>query len=257
MIESMKVLSRSLAVLARETRSERDTRSHPVPEELVAYQAGDLSPDEDQEVQEHLILCPDCPDLLLALQDFSEPPQDSTSISDAGVAAAWRRFRKHLLGEARFDHLPRLLRRWLALPKPVLAFAGVCLLAALVAPWFLVATLGRAGPPRLLAAIELDVPTRGSEMQSIVIPAAQKDPIVLSARPEGPPHPKYEVVLLNTAGQRLQSKTWRPTSDSDLLVVQLPRSTPAGEYRLELRGLRDGKSVPEPADVRPFRLSFR
>lgn len=69
---------------------------HPTPEKLSAYQANELSPEEDGAIQEHLVQCALCTELLLDLQRFLEPPAEDLpqeGVTDFEAAAEWRELR--------------------------------------------------------------------------------------------------------------------------------------------------------------------
>ena len=48
------------------------TEDHPTARQLAAYQAGQLSPGEEDEIQEHLVACRECTAALLSLPHFQE-----------------------------------------------------------------------------------------------------------------------------------------------------------------------------------------
>jgi len=75
---------------------------HPAPEKLSAYLANELSPEEDDALQEHLAACTLCTGLLLDLQRFLDPPQEDRpreGVADFETAAEWREL-KGKLGRA-------------------------------------------------------------------------------------------------------------------------------------------------------------
>jgi hypothetical protein len=59
--------------LAEERRNRRDPEEHPSPETLTAYQANELSPEEDERIQDHLARCRHCTEMLLELEEFLQP----------------------------------------------------------------------------------------------------------------------------------------------------------------------------------------
>ncbi|HSR53706.1 MAG TPA: CHAT domain-containing protein [Acidobacteriota bacterium] len=52
---------------------------HPRPEQLLAYQAGELKSEETKNLLDHLVLCPQCAKLLLDLESFAADSADSDS----------------------------------------------------------------------------------------------------------------------------------------------------------------------------------
>lgn len=61
--------------LAEERRDRRDPEEHPSPETLTAYQANELSPEEDERIQDHLVQCRHCTEMLLELEEFLQPAE--------------------------------------------------------------------------------------------------------------------------------------------------------------------------------------
>ena len=76
-----------------------DPADHPAPEKLSAYQANELSPEEEDAIQEHLAHCTLCTGLLLDLQRFLDPPSEDRpreGVADFETAAEWRELREKL-----------------------------------------------------------------------------------------------------------------------------------------------------------------
>lgn len=59
-------------VVALAEQERQDTQEHPVAEGLVAYHAGDLDDAAAERIQEHLGICPDCAQMVLALDAFTD-----------------------------------------------------------------------------------------------------------------------------------------------------------------------------------------
>src|SRR5947199_8385154 len=104
--------------LAEERRDLRDPEEHPSPETLTAYQANELSPEEDERIQGHLRLCRHCTQMLLDLEAFLRPAEvGAEPAADFEAAADWRKLREGVApgaGEKRQTPAPgrenRLLR---------------------------------------------------------------------------------------------------------------------------------------------------
>ncbi len=60
---------------------------------LMAYHRGELSPEEEDRIQEHLTRCSECAQLFLALPTLSEEPAESP-LSEPELAAAWKGFQE-------------------------------------------------------------------------------------------------------------------------------------------------------------------
>lgn len=93
-------LAGSLAELASEARRRQGPDSHPSPETLTAYHAGELTAAAAEDVQEHLTVCRHCARLVLDLPAFLEAPTAAAEIErpDEEAEAAWRQIRPRLPG---------------------------------------------------------------------------------------------------------------------------------------------------------------
>lgn len=67
----------------------RGLRSHLEPDELVAYHAGRLSGEEESRVQDHLVACRECADLLLDLEGLADANFGAGSLAAADQAGLW------------------------------------------------------------------------------------------------------------------------------------------------------------------------
>src|SRR6185295_7043360 len=76
-------------------------REHPVAEKLAAYLADELSPQENDAIQEHVASCALCAERLLDLQRFLEYAPDSSrvGVADLETAAEWRKLRERIAGK--------------------------------------------------------------------------------------------------------------------------------------------------------------
>src|SRR5437763_1557757 len=64
--------------------------SHPEPETLAAYHAGELTEPEERRLQDHLVGCPECSALLLDLDGLGRPEFGAGSLAPADQEALWR-----------------------------------------------------------------------------------------------------------------------------------------------------------------------
>jgi hypothetical protein len=248
-------LLHSLRLLAQEARKGQDQGAHPAVEELTAYYDGELAAGREREIQDHLMFCGECPELLLALDGFTKPPDGDAEVSPAGIAASWREMRARLAAEPWFDGGERGrpgLRSLFALPWP--AYAALAILAfAAVVPWFLVRSLRQElDLPRLVHLQALAFTTRSDEQR---ISAKPTEGLTLTISPEGRRYPEYRIELLGARGQVL-SERWRPSSETDEFGLHLTeRSLPSGRYLLRLTGSPPA-NPPEPSEERRFALSW-
>jgi hypothetical protein len=77
--------ARLLDLVASEERSRR--AGHPSPERLAAYHAGETSPAETEDIQEHLGICRHCARMVLDLQAFYDDDDDREE-TPASISAA-------------------------------------------------------------------------------------------------------------------------------------------------------------------------
>lgn len=86
-------LDAALRHLAEQQR--RSLTSHPTPQELAAYHAGELPPEAEARILDHLAICRECSDLLLDLSGFADlkPPAGVPELTDAQVDQDWQALR--------------------------------------------------------------------------------------------------------------------------------------------------------------------
>ncbi len=90
-------LDEMLGFLGEDRDLHRDPDEHPSPETLTAYQANELSAEEDERIQSHLAVCAHCTELLLDLDEFLQPPAAvAEPVADFEAAADWQRLRHGL-----------------------------------------------------------------------------------------------------------------------------------------------------------------
>lgn len=92
-------LDAALRHLAEQQR--RSLTSHPAPQELAAYHAGELPPEAESRLLDHLAICRDCSDLLLDLAGFADlkPPQGVPELTDEQVEQDWQALRSRIRKE--------------------------------------------------------------------------------------------------------------------------------------------------------------
>ena len=219
-----------------------DPEQHPDPDRLYAYQAGELTPEEDLEIQEHLALCGHCTELLLDDERFMAPPaQEEAGLSEFERAAGWRQLRARLDQDGFFT---RGRRHW---RRSRIAAAAVFVLAVLGLSIY---SLTRQAEPERFQSLDPLNSTRGgpSEVDEV------KPPVTLLLRPAETPLAEYRAEIRDLQGQIV--KTFSGLRQNSRFDVELPLhrgDLSPGEYRLRLRGLRNGRLVEKAADYR-FRI---
>ena len=230
--------------------------AHPDPERLAAYRAGELSPEEEGRVQDHLALCRECAALLLDLDGLAGPGFGAGA-DPIAKEAVWQSLRKEIAPQARVIPLRRPVRsspRWLQ-----------ALAASL-----LVATLGLS---LWVASLRRTV----TELSSPEANAPVLDLYASGTRGEGSPAPvltvpsnaRFFTLILNSAGQRRYEryrveilragggKVWsdrriEPSSFGSFSLTLPRRAVGPGDFRVRLFG-RSGETE-EPIDDYAFRV---
>jgi hypothetical protein len=226
----------------------RDPEEHPSPEALTAYQAGELSADEDERIQSHLGFCKLCTELLLDLDEFLQPPVATAEpVADFEAAADWKRLRQELRPdiEKRAPARPAR-RRFLAS-----VWGGYSVAAAL-----LVTTVGlgiwnaellqenrKPQPIRTVQTLSAQGSTRGvdrGEDEKVVLPAQ----ITLHLPTENPVS-LYKVDILRKESRKLEWSFEVPSDKDGDLSFRLPEGALlSGIYAVQVAPLSEGRSGP-------------
>jgi hypothetical protein len=229
-----------LGFLAEEGRRRRDPEEHPSPETLTAYQANELSPDEDERIQSHLGLCTHCTEMLLDLDEFLKPPAAAEPVADFEAAADWRKLQPGLRRPEKVPALPlrvkvseldRRLMRSLRVYRALVATLG-----AITVGLTLYAVRHRSG-------IEVLAPTEESVYFATLRGAhSGEKPLVIRlpcALPysTGTEYSQYRIEI--SVGERDPSYSL----DTHLATGVIPLGTGTlkpGDYKLRLLGLKNG-----------------
>jgi hypothetical protein len=210
-----------------------DPEQHPDPDRLYAYQADELTPEEDLEIQEHLALCGHCTELLLDVQHFTAlPAQEETGFSEFERAAGWRQLRARLDQDGFFT---RGRRRWWR--SRVATVAAVFVLAVLgLSIYSLTRPAAEAWP---FQTIDPLYSTRGEEskIDEVKLPVR-----LLLHSPAETRYSEYRAEIRDLKGTLI--KDFSGLRQNDRYEVELPLDRDAlrlGEYRLRLRGLQKGQ----------------
>lgn len=220
-----------------------DLSPHLAPEDLLAYRAGELPAPERARVEDHLVACPHCLELLLDLGRLSDPGFGSERTA-AERAADWKAVQKRLAVEPAPRR--RRLARAFSSPRPAWALAAA-LLVAVVGLSLRTRQLERRvedlGRPQVNAPV-VDLfpasPLRGEEGESAVVeldPASRLYTLILS--PKGSPdYPGYRLEVLDSGGRTVWSADGLEKDRHGSFTLILARSfLDPGEYRFRLYGL--------------------
>jgi Putative zinc-finger len=216
---------------------------HPTPEQWIAYQRGELSPEEEERLQEHLARCRDCFDLAGAAAAFAQPDEEPNAAQEMETAAVWRLLRPQLDPPQNVRNIsdgPRRTSRGFRLPTTVAAVFFVALVGMTVRDFQLRA-------PRANVPVSDFIAERGPAGQEVTMPAG---PRMLVLHPDEE-LPTYRLVIHNAAtGRELGPYELRLNQDH-ALTLDLPEGLSPGRYRLELSD-GAGKRV---LDTYPLRVT--
>jgi len=226
----------------------RDPDDHPAPEKLSAYQANELSPEEDNEIQEHLAQCTLCTELLLDLQRFLDPPAEDLpreGVADFETAAGWRELRGRM-GERQVVVAPGSqfgqflsfgsLRAWQSLAAVlvvgVLAFGGYAL--------YLRQQSRVPEADLITASLDPDGETRSS-VERVELEGRMRT-IVLTLRlpVNRTDYSGFAAEIVGKDGIHSSIEELRPYREAFNLRLPLGSVKP-GAVRITLWGVRDGK----------------
>ena len=236
-------LNAGIRGLAAEAR--RALASHPSPDELLDYHAGDLSAAERERIQDHLALCPECARAVLDLAAFPgvEPAREEDRLATAEVDAEWRRFQ-------RAAGVPAMPRRAPAASSPRLAYAlaAVLLLAVVgLSLWIgrLRSEVGALSGPKVnvlvadLAPREQAVERSAAGEETVRVPPWTDRLLVILDLAEAPADPEYRVEIAALGGREIWSRRGlRPSEDGNFTLEVPRRLLSPGRYVIRLYGLR-------------------
>jgi hypothetical protein len=209
-------------------------------DELVAYHERRLAADAAERVRDHLVLCPECADLLLDLGELAAPaqPAGAPDLTTGEVEAAWR------------ELAPRLRAAPAPVPMPRRALAPV--LPWALAAALLVAVVGLSArmvnlqqPEAGVVDVHLDSVTEqtrgGGETQSASRPMA----VFLTRPSEGWSSDTLEIEIheMGTGGRLVWKGRVQPDDKKDLTLSLRADYLRPGTYRLRAYPLGDGKRL--------------
>ena len=261
MADDRELVIHALRQLAEAARQGQDPDAHPSVEEIIAYHAGELSEEQGRALRQHLLLCKDCPDLILALDGFAKLPDGEAEVTPAAMDSAWEGVRQQLAQEGWFQGGKGKVapsRRSLLIPRHLLAAAAIVLVACL---GFVLLRNDRQlrrveQPPPGLPQWEVPPAARGEEEVETIDQGPSPRGFLLVTNPVGKwSSAEYQVQLLRPGGEELWAGRWRPKSPFASFYLEAPPGALApGEYRLRFAGPQDSA---EPPEVRRFQLGLR
>lgn len=215
-----------------------DPMSHPDPDVLAAYHAGELPADEEARVQDHLVACRECAELLLDLDALHDPGFGADE--EVSVDAVWQGVRE----EIRKAPAPVVPFRRPSPPRGLQALAAVLAAAVAGLSLWVVSLRGQLdglSRPELNAPV-LDLASgtarsEGSPPPVATVPSgARLFTVILS--PAGQRiSPEYRVEIVDAAGQVVWGDRGLTPNAYGSFSLTLPRRTlGAGDFRVRLFG---------------------
>lgn len=240
---------------AMEEIARRDLDAHPDPERLAAYHAGELSPEEEGRIQDHLALCRECAALLLDFDGLADP--DFGAGADlTGKGAVWQRLREDTAPQPQAEVVP--LRR--PSPRWLQALAASLLIATLGLSFWVASlrrTVAELSAPQVNAPV-LDLYSGTARGEGSPAPVLTVSPEVrfftLILNPAGQRrYERYRVEIVRVGGEEVWSGQRIEPSPFGSFSLTLPRrAIGPGDYRVRLFGQNEGTE--EPIDDYAFRV---
>jgi hypothetical protein len=219
------------------------TVPHLSEETLAAYRAGELSPAEDETIQDHLVGCPLCSRILLELAEPFEAGTLPPFGESPPAAPDWAAVRGELARDGWFGPpRPEPVSWWRQLLQPPApmrwAYAGLAAMLLVTALFF--AWPGDQPPPKMVIA-SFEDPTRGVE-DIVRVPLGDKFFLVRVQLSELPDFPEYRLRIVGLEKEGVFWKQRGLPRRADGTISAPARRLPNGSYVLELEGLANGKA---------------
>lgn len=226
-----------LRLFGRGGHLENGPDGHPTPELLTAYHEDRLPPERDDEIQEHLVECEECPELVLEFDRYSSkempvmPPED---LSDTRVERAWYQLRRKLTADIVVSR-----PRWLARPSLAWCVAGLMLFCTVglgVRVGELSGVIQELEQPQLnppTATLEPPALTRSAGRMPLEyqVPGDAPQFLLRLVPPPEVGQARYRLEIRTGKGEGVWRGSGLTIDEDRLFVVQLSRRfLPAGEY---------------------------
>lgn len=241
MSEDEAELRRLFGALTRET-GRRDPDEHPAIETLTAYQANELSPEDDRKIQEHFAICEHCAELLLDLERVDEPiPADAPA--DFEAAEDWRRLRERIgIEKGPVAKKGASGRPWMSYLAATFALISV---ASLLYAWSLRERLTEPQINARMASLQVEEGARGEDSpEAITLPEGDEEFLFISLTPSSlaeADYKEYRLEILDATERIVWSKQGLLLSDNDTFDIALPRPfLTSKRYVLRVLGVEPG-----------------
>lgn len=205
---------------------------HPAVEVWRDYRARRLPEEREEELQEHLVGCHWCQELVLELARVEE---EDGNVASLETAASWRRVRGRLIEEGVLPEKGgRKLRNWVGWA------AAACFAAFLVAVWDGRGLRERLEEPVIFEETEVGEPVGTTRSPDEVILLSRGRSVAISLKvPSDLPVGNYVVAITTPGGKSLKhSVLWRYAGSGEDLTIGFPR-LPQGPFEVRIVGSED------------------
>lgn len=233
--------------LSKGSRSVTDPTVHATEDKIAAYHAGTLPPEEEARVQDHLLECADCTDLLLGLEELTL--EDDEPAPPEEVRAAWEELRSRLPAAAAPAPpvpLPFPARRsaqpvWLPALAATLAAAVVGLGVWSVSQQSKLNELSRPEVNVQVVHLFLD-PLRsgGTADEPVLKPEGRLVTLVLHCD-DPRTFTDYELEMADAGGTVIWTERGLRRQGPDSFSLTLPRRLLATDGHFRLQGIEEGR----------------
>lgn len=216
-------------------------RDHPTPEELAAYHANELSPEDDLRVREHVVACRECADLVLDLQAFYDAGREEPSgVADLEQATAWRNLRERMEFEPKkASPLPSrsVSRGFFASALGGYSIAAALLTVAVGLTVWNVSLVREGRKPRSIPIVRTfeesgSLRARGASPEPpLALPAS----VILSLSTETPDQP-YRVDFVREGGRHPEYSFELFAQGTELSILLPEGALPPGRYDVRVAG---------------------
>lgn len=238
-------LGAAIRTLAR-VRSEQLT-DHPSASQLAEYSLGVHPPHDDEAIQEHLAVCPECAEVVLDLRSFADAPDGEAGASDLESAREWAGLERRLerSGGARPGRTP-----WWAIAASWGLAASLLVCVALLA-WGLrqQAAARRASAPSGdmvlvgLAPLGGDSARAGTAPARVTVPGRATGIVLLLNLGDLRRFPRHRMVLSREGEGPLWTDEDVHRGETGTFTLVLPADLAPGVYEVRIEGEANGRRV--------------
>jgi len=194
---------------------QEELRIHPSPDDLAAYHARTLTPQQSDRVQDHISFCPDCSHVVMQLAPEIGAGQQCPPISDQHVSEAWDQFVELLSTPSVPAESPQpAAPAGPARPSSLAALAAL-LIAAVGVASFSTWILNNLPEPQVASVVHLQALEERERSSASERDAARIGPqdeilvVVLQPRSAVDPSSSYGVAIESAEAASSQSPVWR------------------------------------------------